>query len=116
MAAEPYLLLDLPISRDYFTSLFLTEGIQSRPAARLTDIALVRSMVGNGFGYSLVNLFPVGSTTLDGSRVAYVPVISKLPALQLCLAMRLDEHDVRPLADLVEHAHEFAATSLRQGR
>lgn len=82
---EPYLLLDLPLSREYFTSLFLTAGLSCEPAMRLADLGLVRSLVANGFGYSLVNLCPRSPETLDGRLVAHVPLVTAVPPLRLGL-------------------------------
>ena len=46
---DHYILLDLPLSREYFTSLFLAGGVPYRPARRHSDLSLVRSLVGNDF-------------------------------------------------------------------
>lgn len=107
IATEPYILLDLPISRDYFTSLFLAAGIQPRPTARHTDLALVRSLVGNGFGYSLVNLVPAGTEALDGSRLAYVPLASTVAPLGLGIALRPDERQLGSVTAFLDHAVTF---------
>ena len=47
---EPYILLDLPLSKDYFSSLFRAGEVPLRPERRHADLSLVRAMVGNGFG------------------------------------------------------------------
>ena len=104
LAGDPYILLDLPLSREYFMSLFLATGIAYHPAARHADISLVRTLVGNGFGYSLVNLLPATDIAQDGSRVVYVPLRSELPSLGLGLARRSDDKPPRALETFVDFA------------
>ncbi|MCY3862564.1 MAG: LysR substrate-binding domain-containing protein [bacterium] len=97
LAGDPYILLDLPLSREYFLSLFLATGVAYHPAASHADISLVRTLVGNGFGFSLLNLLPATDVAQDGSRVAYVRLRSKIPPLGLGLARRVDDKPPRAL-------------------
>ena len=63
---EPYVMLDLPHSREYFSALF--DAVGSRPIAafRSSQPEVVRGMVANGLGYSILN-FPLKSNrTVDG--------------------------------------------------
>ncbi|WP_429499522.1 LysR family transcriptional regulator [Robbsia andropogonis] len=63
---EPYVMLDLPHSREYFAALFDAVGNRPVPAYRSAQPEVVRGMVANGLGYSLLN-FPLKSTrTVDG--------------------------------------------------
>ena len=85
IAHEPFIALDLPVSHEYFLSLLLSEGIAYEPRYAVTDIELARSAVGNGLGWSLVNLVPPRSTAADGSRVAYVRLRTRHPPLRVGL-------------------------------
>ncbi len=104
LAEDSYILLDLPLSREYFMSLFLATGVAYHPAARHADISLVRTLVGNGFGYSLVNLLPATDIAQDGSHVVYVPLRTEVPALGLGLARRSDDKPPRALEAFVDFA------------
>ncbi|MEO0822361.1 MAG: LysR family transcriptional regulator [Pseudomonadota bacterium] len=79
---HPMVLLDLPISADYFLSLF-----DERPviAERTSDMAVMRSMVGNGFGYSIVNMRPPSDIAPDGTRVLSVPIAGPVRSLRMGL-------------------------------
>lgn len=66
LATEPLILLDLPLSRDYFLALFLKEGLSPRVAARSAHQEVVRTMVANGYGYTLANVRPRSNVALDG--------------------------------------------------
>jgi DNA-binding transcriptional LysR family regulator len=63
---EPYVMLDLPHSREYFAALFDAVGSRPVPAFRSSQPEVVRGMVANGLGYSMLN-FPLKSNrTVDG--------------------------------------------------
>jgi DNA-binding transcriptional LysR family regulator len=63
---EPYVMLDLPHSREYFAALFDAVGNRPVPAFRSSQPEVVRGMVANGLGYSILN-FPLKSNrTVDG--------------------------------------------------
>ena len=53
LAAEPMVLLDIPPSRDYFTSLFVEVGLAPTIRYYSPSFEMVRGMVGNGLGYAL---------------------------------------------------------------
>jgi DNA-binding transcriptional LysR family regulator len=72
LAREPLILLDLPISREYFLSMFLKEGIEPNIAARSTHQDVIRTMVANGYGYTLANVRPRCELALDGRRLSRV--------------------------------------------
>ena len=63
---EPMVLLDLPHSRQYFESIFNTVGFSPFISYKTISPHLVRSMVTNGLGYSIMNI-PIGNNnSLDG--------------------------------------------------
>ncbi|MBC8635696.1 hypothetical protein IAG25_02655 [Caballeronia sp. EK] len=45
---EPFFLLDMPHSRDYFRSLFRLAGISPTVALELRSVEMIRSLVANG--------------------------------------------------------------------
>lgn len=68
LLSEPYVMLDLPHSREYFAGLFDAVGSRPAPAFRSSQPEVVRGMVANGLGYSILN-FPLKSTrTVDGAE------------------------------------------------
>ena len=108
MGDEPFVMLDLSTSREYYTSLFLAAGVSMRPAMTVTDLSLVRTLVGNGFGWSLGNLVPALDEAQDGSRLAYVPLRTDVPPLGLGLACRAGDRGPAVLDAFTT----FARTSL----
>ena len=86
LGEEPYLLLDLPHSRDYFMGLFRTLGMSPRIAFRSRSQELLRGLVGNGLGWTIQNVHPLSPYAVDGSRITFLPVDRGLPPVRLVLA------------------------------
>lgn len=83
LAGEPMILLDLPHSSAYFLSLFREADVPPRIAERTRDMSVMRAMVANRFGYSIANIRPVSSFTLDGGKLAFVPLSGDLRPLRM---------------------------------
>ena len=71
---EPMVLLDLPYSRQYFLSLFEKQNLTPNIAECVSTIDVSRSLVANGFGYTIVNGRPINLTSLDGKKLVSIPV------------------------------------------
>jgi DNA-binding transcriptional LysR family regulator len=69
LADEPLILLDLPMSREYFLAMFMREGLEPNIGARSAHQEVVRTMVANGHGYSLANIRPRSDQAMDGRRL-----------------------------------------------
>lgn len=74
LAKHPLVLLDLPLSRDYFLSLFVRERLEPNIAYRSESFDMVRGLVANGFGYSFLNIRPANNQSLDGKAIATLPL------------------------------------------
>lgn len=85
LAEEPFLLLDLPQSREYFLGLFRAAGLTPRIGFRSQGIEMVRGMVAAGHGWSVLNVVPRSPHTADGQRVVALPLERELPAVRLML-------------------------------
>lgn len=105
---EPYVLLDLPHSREYFSSLFEPLGRLPKPAFHSSQPEVVRGMVANGLGYSILN-FPLRSMqTVDGAEFAIRPFTEPVRPLQLGIARLAC---VQP-RQVVQRFSEFCVTSV----
>jgi len=110
---EPMVLLDLPISNDYFLSAFRTAGLKPVIAERSQDLALVRSMVANGYGYSLANIRARGDISPDGKPLKYVPLLGGLRSLRLGLVYGREGKRRQVVQAFVDHCREMInATSV----
>jgi DNA-binding transcriptional LysR family regulator len=86
LAQEKFILLDLPLSDNYFMSLFEHHNLKPSIYARTRHIEVQRGLVANGYGYSLANVRPVNQQSLDGSELKYVPLSGYNPGLTLGMA------------------------------
>lgn len=85
LANGPMILLDLPLSSDYFLSLFQQFGLAPNVVERTQDMAVVHSLVGNGFGFSIANTRPWFTTAPDGKALRFVPLQGKLKPMRMGL-------------------------------
>lgn len=104
LAREPLVLLDLPLSGEYFLSLFRAQGIEPRVAHRSPHLEVVRSLVANGFGVSLINIEPACLTSLDGGRLVTLPLLGEHRPMRLGLTSRLARYESRTTVAFREHA------------
>lgn len=109
---HPMVLLDLPFSADYFLSLF--EGLADKPliAERTRDMAVMRSMVANDFGYSIANVRPLSDTAPDGKPVHVVPIEGTVRALRLGFLTAQDATRSHAVRALIEHGAEMFDTGV----
>ncbi|MCY1214685.1 HTH-type transcriptional regulator GltC [compost metagenome] len=91
LAGLPMVLLDLPLSREYFLSLFRAAGIIPLVVARSASPDVVRSLVANGVGYSLVNVRPRATQSLDGKKIVNLVLEGRHRPMQLGLARSCDQ-------------------------
>jgi DNA-binding transcriptional LysR family regulator len=103
LADEPLVLLDLPYSREYFRSLFVAEGVSARIAHRSRQPDAIRTMVANGYGYTIINARPAVDRALDGRPLATVPIGGEPRPMVLGIARLQALEPTRVIAGFVEH-------------
>lgn len=84
---HPMVLLDLPHSSDYFLSFFTQRATYNKISERTKDMAVMRSLVANGFGYSIANVRPLNDQSPDGKTLRHVPIKKPIRALNMGLVM-----------------------------
>ncbi|MFC5521116.1 LysR substrate-binding domain-containing protein [Polaromonas jejuensis] len=70
LAREPLILINLPHSRTYFLSLFRAAGVTPHIAHESPSVEMVRAMVANGLGVSILTTRPARDISVDGKRIA----------------------------------------------
>lgn len=107
IAEEPCALLNLPISHDYFATIFGTLGLTPNVRYRTISVEAVRSLVSNGLCFSILTLPSKTLTTYDGKRLATLRLQDPLPPVRL-ISARLTDHKLRPIAQaFLAHTREF---------
>lgn len=109
LADEPFILLDLPLSREYFLGLFHAHGVEPRIALRSGSYELVRGLVGSGHGYAIHNVIPQTMITYDGGALAIRPFAEAMPPIKV-VCLQLSGVSLRPavkaFADFLTAAFE----------
>ena len=107
IVAHPLVLLDLPYSSKYFLSFF--NDLEEKPniAERTKDIAVMRSLVANGFGYSIANVLPQNCQSPDGQPLKCVPLKSNKNPVKLGALTTQGTRNSRTVRKFIEHCSEF---------
>lgn len=96
LSDEPFILLDLPHSREYFFEVFQKAGVNPHIAYRCSSQELVRGLVAHGHGYSIHNAPAVSDTTYDGGQVKLLQLESSLPSMPV-VRLHLRDFSMRPV-------------------
>ena len=102
----PMVLLDLPFSADYFLSFFADAGVTPTIAERTRDIAVMRSLVANGFGYSIANVRPLNDLSPDGKPLRFVPLAGDARPMRVGLLTAHEAENVSVVRASIEHCKE----------
>ena len=86
LAERDMVALNLPITQQFFLSLFSQSNLSPRIKHQAKSYELVRSLVGAGEGYALLIMRPVNQRAYDGSGLAYIPLEDDVPTPQYGLA------------------------------
>lgn len=103
LAVEPMVLLDLPMSRDYFLSLFQMADLRPNVAERTPDMSVARSLVANGFGFGLINARLRNDLAPDGTKLVFRPLSDDVRPMVLGLATKRADHRSGVVAAFFDH-------------
>jgi len=110
LANDPFLLLDLPLSRNYFLGLYRAAGIEPTVARRVADPELVRSLVAWGYGYTLANARPEPVRAVDGTPIRALPLRGGPPPPRVGLARRAGLEPTRTATAFADTCTDVLAT------
>jgi DNA-binding transcriptional LysR family regulator len=106
---HPMVLLDLPLSSDYFLSFF--SHLPNKPviAERTRDMAVMRSLVANGYGYSIANIRPLNDRSPDGRPLRFVPIEGPVRPMRMGLLTAMDAQKAHAVRALIAHCRAMVA-------
>lgn len=111
----PMILLDLPLSREYFLALFMKDGLEPNVYSRSEHIEVVRTMVANGLGYSLLNIRPRSDQALDGKRLKRVRLMGDNRPMVIGTATLKSVSKSRLLQAFESHCRSYVSDSYIPG-
>ncbi len=106
LKSYPMVLLDLPFSSEYFLSLFAEVGAKPNVAERTRDMAVMQSLVANGFGYSIANVPPMSALSPDGKPLKFIPLVDPVRPMTMGLLMSTDADTASVVRAFVEHCKD----------
>lgn len=115
LAAEPLVLLDLAHSREYFRALFSAAGVEPNVAHRSVHPDVIRTMVANGFGYTIFNARAGTDVALDGMPFANVPISGDPRPMILGLVRLTSLRPTRLVEAFEQHCRAAIASGIVPG-
>jgi DNA-binding transcriptional LysR family regulator len=109
LCLEPMILLDVQPSRTYFVSLFHELGLTPNIIFSSPSIEMVRGMVGQGFGFSLLVTRPHSECTYDGKKVVTVNIAEPVATSGLVAARLKRGQLTKPAQLFVDFCREELA-------
>ena len=82
----PMILLDMPYSNDYFLSLFRHQKLQPNVVETSKHVDVIRSMVGNNIGYTILNVRPKMDYSPDGKKLVMVRISGDVRPMKIGIA------------------------------
>ena len=115
LAPHPMVLLDLPHSAPYFLSLFAQAGVSPQVAERTRDMEVMKTLVANGFGYSIANIRHASDRAADGKRLRFIPLSGEARPMRMgWLATEAASQGLSVRA-LIAHCRESLSPALPPG-
>jgi DNA-binding transcriptional LysR family regulator len=115
LAPLPMVLLNLPMSREYFLSLFVRERLDPNVVRSSEHQEVVRTMVANGLGYALANVRPRSSEALDGRQIRRVPLAGDPPPVRIGVATPQQLRKTRLVEAFHQHCRELVSDAYIPG-
>jgi len=114
LADQPLILLDMPSSTQYYTSLFETTGIAPHFAYKTANFDMVRSLVAAGLGLAILQTRSPSDATHFGSPVICKPLTGKFRKSRLVIAYNEFSINRRAVKTFVEYAESYFRSSISQ--
>lgn len=86
LAEFPFILIDLPLSREFLMVPFWQQGLSPNIVLRTVSVEMARGMAANGLGVSMLFTRPRHNLAHDGRPVACLPIRDHLPRQRLVVA------------------------------
>jgi len=107
LAGEPYVMLDWPMTREYFGSVLKAAGIDPPVAFRSQSYEVVRGAVASGLGFSLLSVRPKIDITYGGAMVACRAIREPTPPVNIVLAWPKDAPQSHLRENFLNLCHEY---------
>jgi len=115
LADHPMVLLDLPFSSEYFLSFFQKIGKKPYIAEKTKDMAVMRSLIANGYGFGLANIRPLNNLSPDGKPLRSIPLLGDERPMRLGLLMATDAEHTILVKSFIDYCTELVKENALPG-
>ncbi len=106
LSQEPMVLLDVIPSRNYFLSLFTEKNLSPKIAYTSPSVEIVRCMVGQNQGFSILVSRPATKMTYDGQQLAYIDIEDEMESSTLIMAYLKVNKPTKPASLFMDYCRE----------
>ncbi len=103
---EQLILLDLPNIVEYYRKIVHDAGIAPREVCTATTLEMVRSLVAEGLGVSILHMVPLTDVAYNGKRVVALPLDKSIPRLRIATGY-FSNNPRRLVRAFVDACHEY---------
>jgi DNA-binding transcriptional LysR family regulator len=82
---------------------------------RTRDMAVMRSLVGNGFGYGIANIRPLSDASPDGKKLRFIPLVGGVRPMTMGLAMAEGAENVLTVRAFIDNCRELITEDAAPG-
>lgn len=107
---EPFVLLDIAPSRTYFTRILENAGLAPQVAFSSPSLEVVRGLVGQGLGYSILVTRPYGDHSYAGEELAVRPIADEVERGVIALAGLRQIRKTRLVSAFEAHCVDYFRT------
>ena len=104
---EPFILLDIAPSRTYFTRILDQAGVTPSIAFSSPSLEVVRGLVGQGLGYSILVTRPHGDHSYAGDALAVRPIADAVERGVIALAALRQMRKTRLVSEFEEYSADY---------
>ncbi|WP_449044733.1 LysR family transcriptional regulator [Paracoccus versutus] len=103
---DPFVLLDPPLTRDYFLGMFRKIGGTPRIVMETSSTASLRSYVAAGIGYSMMTVRPANRHAENGLPLVYLPIEDVSQSIAFGIASLTELRRSRAAEAFVDYCRE----------
>ncbi|MGB1010836.1 MAG: LysR substrate-binding domain-containing protein [Thiolinea sp.] len=107
LVSHPMVLLDMPPSKAYFLGIFEQLGLTPDVAFTSGSLEMVRGLVGQGLGYSLLATKPAADLSYDGHELVTRPLLTDIAPSTIVMVTRRGVPLSKAADELVQRCQTF---------
>ncbi len=112
LVEHPMVMLDWPMSKEYFNSLFYSHGVEPKVAFKAQSLGMAQGLVENGLGYSLLNT-PMPNGESSNGKLISIPLSGNLLPLTMGIA-KLKQSRLSPVGNAFVEVLKDVNTTIQE--